>query len=240
MSGPRLRGVAVVVPVRNEERLLGPCLSALAVAVDNAVRAGIRCEVRVVLDACTDGSAEVAAAHRFPVLRSHAARVGVARSVGVADALASLTGVPLERLWVATTDADSCVPPNWLTHQRALSRRADVYVGTVRPDFADLTAAHRAEWLRTHIPGRPNGHVHGANLGMRASVYLAAGGFAPIAEHEDVDLVARSRALGAAVTASDRADVLTSGRTEGRTPGGYAGFLRLQADELAHEASADD
>jgi hypothetical protein len=76
------------------------------------------------------------------------------------------------------------------------------------------------------VPGEANGHVHGANLGVRASVYRSAGGFADLAEHEDIDLVARCRALGATTVASARADVLTSGRQVGRTPGGYAGYLR--------------
>jgi hypothetical protein len=77
------------------------------------------------------------------------------------------------------------------------------------------------------VPGRPNGHVHGANLGVRADAYLRAGGFATLPEHEDVDLVARLRADPRVdVRPSDAADVLTSGRTTGRTPGGYAGYLR--------------
>ena len=106
-------------------------------------------------------------------------------------------GTRVERVWIANTDADSRVPVDWLTHQLAVSRTADVCVGTVRPDFDDLSSIHRAHWMSTHTKGQPNGHVHGANLGVRASTYLDAGGFAPIREHEDVDLVARCRSLGA-------------------------------------------
>ena len=60
-------------------------------------------------------------------------------------------------------------------------------------------------------------------------------GVAPIREHEDVDLVARCRSLGAAA-ASDEAEVVTSGRFTGRTPGGYAGYLQRQALDLAGSA----
>ena len=235
MSRPGVGAMVVVVPVRDEAALLRGCLSSLATAIEVASRAGLRCEVRVVLDACTDGSGEVARAFGFPTLISAAGRVGAARALGVSDALRSLDDTRVERVWIANTDADSRVPSGWLTHQLALSRIADVCVGTVRPDFDDLSDMHRTHWLSTHTKGRPNGHVHGANLGVRASTYLDAGGFAPMGEHEDVDLVARCRSIGAVVVASDEAEVVTSGRFVGRTPGGYAGYLRRQGRELSAE-----
>ncbi len=67
--------------------------------------------------------------------------------------------------------------------------------------------------------------MHGANLGVRASAYREAGGFAPLALHEDVDLVARVKASGRPWVASDRVRVSTSGRTTGRVIGGFATFL---------------
>jgi glycosyltransferase involved in cell wall biosynthesis len=232
MMHERAEAMVVVIPVRDEQLLLAGALSALTVAVDTAARAGIRTEIRVVLDACTDASADVAAEFGFRTLVSTAGRVGAARATGISHALAALAGTPADRVWIANTDADSRVPPSWLTHFRAVSRVADICVGTVRPDFADLTPAQQEVWLRTHVRGEPNGNVHGANLGIRASTYLAAGGFAAIGEHEDVDLVARCRSEGAVIAASDRAEVITSGRLTGRTPGGYAGFLRRQVADL--------
>lgn len=237
MTRPHADVMVVVVPVRDEELLLEASLRALAAAVDAATAAGIRTEVRIVLDRCTDASADVAARAAFPTLSLTAGRVGAARAAGIDDALDALSGVPLERVWIANTDADSRVPAGWLTHFRDVSATADVCVGTVRPDFDDLGPAQRELWLRTHTRGRPNGHVHGANLGLSARTYLDAGGFAPLGEHEDVDLVARCRNLGAIVFASDDAEVVTSGRQTGRTPGGYAGYLRQQAAELARDAS---
>ncbi|PPF86713.1 hypothetical protein C5B96_04850 [Subtercola sp. Z020] len=130
-------------------------------------------------------------------------------------------------MWIANTDADSAVPPTWLLEQLALAEHgADVMIGTVRPDFADLTPQQVDAWLATHVPGAANGHVHGANLGLRASLYERAGRFQPLDEHEDVDLVGRLRALDARIVPSAAAEVLTSGRQAGRTPGGYAGYLR--------------
>ncbi|MEU1973504.1 glycosyltransferase [Microbacterium sp. NPDC019599] len=234
MTGRPVDVAAVVVPVHNEAELLDRCLTALTVAVETAARRGIRCQVQVVLDACTDASAAIAANHPFPTLVVSEATVGQARARGVQAALTAIGELPAERVWLANTDADSAVPPNWIVAQCDLAAEgADVFVGTVRPDFADLGRAHRHHWLHTHVRGAPNGHVHGASLGLRASVYRAAGGFDAIPEHEDVQLVARARALGAIVQASDEAEVLTSGRFVGRTPGGYAGYLREQARMLA-------
>lgn len=237
MSRRRADVVIVVVPVRDEEQLLEASLAALAAAVEAASHAGLRTEVRVVLDRCTDASARIAADFPFPTLTSDAGRVGAARALGVEHALGAMAGTSIDRIWIANTDADSRVPAGWLTHFRTISATADVCVGTVRPDFDDLSAAQRALWLRTHTTGEPNGNVHGANLGLSARAYLAAGGFAPLGEHEDVDLVARCRSRGAVVVASDEAEVLTSGRRAGRTPGGYAGYLRQQAADLALDAA---
>ncbi|WP_236686813.1 glycosyltransferase [Cellulomonas sp. FA1] len=220
--------VAVVVPVRDEELLLARCLASVRTARRALLeRGGCTVDVVVVLDACRDASADVVA--RFGsvrVLETAAGDVGAARAAGVRSALA-VRPVAAERTWLTCTDADSAVEPDWLLeHVRLADAGADVVVGTVHPDPADLTASQWDTWRATHEPGRPNGHVHGANLGVRASAYLAAGGFAPAPEHEDVDLVARLRATGARVVASDAVDVLTSGRAVGRTPGGYAGHLR--------------
>ena len=239
MKRPSVEAMVVVVPVRNEADLLERCLVALTSAVRTAEAAHLRCEVRIVLDACTDASEQIAARSGLPLLICDAARVGIARAVGIDDALRALDGVPADRVWIAGTDADSQVPTNWLAHQREVARVADVCLGTVRPDFDDLLPAQREQWLRTHPRGKPNGNVHGANLGVRARTYLDAGGFAPMGEHEDVDLVARCRRIGAVVVASDEAEVMTSGRVVGRTPGGYAGFLRRQASELVGDASGE-
>ncbi len=224
--GP-IEAVVVVVPVHDEAALLDACLNALTAAI---AAVDVPCEVRVVLDACTDESAAVAARHPYPILHVHARAVGEARATGIRDAIAAVASARTERVWIANTDADSAVPVNWLRVQLAeADAGADVVVGTVRPDFEDLSPAHRALWLETHTPGRPNGHTHGANLGVRASTYAAAGGFAAVGEHEDVQLVDGCRRIGAAIVACDRAEVITSGRFVGRTPGGYAGYLRQQA-----------
>jgi len=229
--------VAVVIPAHDEEELVGRCLTSVLDAASR-LPAHVTVDVVVVLDGCRDATATVVA--RFPGVRTVETRggnVGRARAAGVRAALAA-TRLPADRAWLACTDADSQVPACWLTEQvRLADAGADVVVGTVRPDPRDLLPHEEQAWRATRVPGRPNGHVHGANLGVRADVYRAAGGFSPQREHEDVALVAALRSAGAHVVATDVTDVLTSGRRVGRSPGGYAGFLAQRFPRTAVAAA---
>lgn len=224
--------VVVVVPINDEDVLLTRCLDSLARAIsDDSMDDRVRIEVVLVLDACTDDSADITRAFPFDVLVVDYNNVGMARSAGIQHALQKLESLDPACTWIANTDADSAVPRNWLSHQLALAGSGtDVMIGTVRPDPRDLTPQQQARWDSTHIPGVANGHVHGANLGCRADAYLAVGGFLPLVEHEDVGLVEQLRLVSTKFTATDACWVLTSGRLVGRTAGGYAGYLR---DNLA-------
>lgn len=209
--------IGVVIPARDEEQLIGRCLESV---LASAQFVDARVDIVVAADGCLDATSAIA--RRYPgvrVIELESSNVGAAR--------AAAASVALRRgaTWLASTDADSVVPPQWLARHARWQREGwDVVVGTVRPDFDDLEPLQRSAWLESHVPGRPNGHVHGANLGLRASVYRSSGGFSALPEHEDVELVAR---LGSArVLSSDAAEVVTSGRQFGRTPGGYARFLR--------------
>ena len=76
-------------------------------------------------------------------------------------------------------------------------------------------------------------HVHGANLGMRASTYARLGGFAPLALHEDADIVQRARRdRSVQVVATDRLRVGTSVRTAARCVGGFADYLAHLESEV--------
>lgn len=237
-AGPAddLAAVAVVIPVHNEDALLTDCLAALSAALAHTGRTHphVRLCPVVVLDACTDASEDIARSWPLRTLRIDARNVGTARRAGVSDALAALGDVSASAIWICTTDGDSTVPVTWLSHQLELrAAGADVALGTVRPDFADLTAEHAAHWVATHPRGYPAGNVHGANLGLRADIYTAVGGFADLDQHEDVELVRAARDLGARVVATDENEVVTSGRFWGRTPGGYAAFVRATHERIA-------
>ena len=231
--------VVIVVPVRDEEVLLPRCLTALTTAID-ALGALPETErprvcVLLVLDRCTDRSARVAARWAdFSCRAIDAGAVGAARRDGIGQALGPLlrsrtdAAASASQVWIATTDADSAVPPNWLVTQLAFARNGtELVLGTVQPDD-DLAAHELLRWEALHTIGEGHPHVHGANLGVRADRYLDAGEFAPVDRDEDVLLVAALRSLGVNEARTALIPVLTSGRRVGRSPAGFAGYLRDQ------------
>lgn len=142
--------IGVVVPAHQEEALLGACLASVAVA---AARVDVGVLVVVALDACTDASAEIARAAGAETVAVQARCVGVARAAGAARVLAA------GARWVASTDADSIVAPDWLEvqlgHASGAGARADAVCGLVR--VADWVAASRARaprFRRGLPPGR--------------------------------------------------------------------------------------
>ncbi|MEU7632854.1 glycosyltransferase [Nocardia sp. NPDC049220] len=219
--------VAVVVPVHNEEALLSRCLWSLQCA---AHMVPIPVRVIVVLDSCVDGSARLVPAS-MAIVRVDAGNVGVARAAGFAFAAEQYGLAGAEHLWYATTDADSSVPTRWLAKQLSHAVIADVTVGTVAVQWRERTAAVRAEYERRYhrIARDSPRHVHGANLGFRATWYHRVGGFAPVRVDEDIDLVARLEAAGARVLWHDSA-VRTSDRHDNRVTGGFEGYLTDLAD----------
>lgn len=216
--------VAVVIPARNEERTVAAAVHAARTAALN-LPPGLTVDVVVVADACSDGTGEAALAAGAHVLIATEANVGAARALGCAWALDRADD---ERVtWLACTDADSVVPPHWLLrHLGAAAAGADLVLGTVTLTRAD--AARQRRWLRDYRRhrasgrGSGHGHVHGANLGVRGSVYAAAGGFRDLSLHEDVDLVERLGSTGVVPTWIDDVAVTTSARHQSRVVGGVA------------------
>ncbi len=62
--------IGILIPVHNEEQLLDLCLETIKQAAEHPDLKGERVEVLVVLDSCTDSSADIARAHGVMVLRS--------------------------------------------------------------------------------------------------------------------------------------------------------------------------
>lgn len=221
----------VVIPANDEETLLPACLSALDIAIRTAraaPRAAARIRVVVVLDDCVDGSGLIAA--EWPGIESLEVgfrNVGAARAAGVEYAIETSTTIDHRRIWIANTDADSRVPADWIVHQLTAARNGiGLIVGNVVPNPRDITAGQLAEWERRHAAPRQGPHVYGANLGVRADTYIDAGGFANLSTGEDVSLVERLTAIGTAVAVSVDFPVLTSARTAGRAPRGFADYVR--------------
>lgn len=225
-----VRAIAVIVPAHNEADLLGPCLASIHRALDHPAVRGIRSCVVVTLDSCTDGSDRIAERALRPtdaLVAIEARNVGVARSVGVAHALRVLD-VDVDGVWIANTDADTVVPSHWLARQVSRARTVDAVAGVVRvADWSSRSLeirdafdrGYQGTWLRRHR------HVHGANLGVRASAYASVGGFGDHRCSEDHALWNALRAHGHALRASRRVWVTTSARRIGRAPGGFADTL---------------
>jgi cellulose synthase/poly-beta-1,6-N-acetylglucosamine synthase-like glycosyltransferase len=219
-----IRSVAVIVPAHNEEDLLPGCLAALEVA---AARSPVRVRTIVVLDACEDASERICRKRRVEVALSEGRNVGLARSIG--SALALSKEACLRRVWLAHTDADTRVGPDWLVDQIELANGgADVVLGVVR--LADVSAdehrAFRSAYLRRIRADGTHDHIHGANLGVRASAYRQAGGFPSEVAHEDRVLVRRLQALpGVNLVRDVHLSVDTSSRLAGRCQEGFAATL---------------
>ncbi|KQX61773.1 HAD-IIB family hydrolase [Angustibacter sp. Root456] len=178
MSARPVTAVAVVVPARDEEELLPGCLEAVSLA---AQRICLPVVVVVVLDRCHDRTADVVAARpELIAVECDAGVVGTARAMGVSAALRHLHQHDLDGVWIACTDADSRVPVDWLEHQLKLADDGvDLVLGTVDLAGDELPPATAARWWRDYnrlVDEAAHAHVHGANVGVRASVYVAAGG----------------------------------------------------------------
>ena len=238
--------LGVVVPARDEEELLPGCLAALQAAVADPRRSGIPVRLVVVADGCTDDTAAIARAAGVVVLsggRPGSGNVGAARDAGVrwllADAAAA--GVPPERLWVATTDADSVVPEDWVVlHETAAASGVDAVVGTVAvrdwtghgPQVAEAFQAAYSAW-QAGGPAAVHPHVHGAHLGVRGSAYLACGGFPAVPVSEDVALVRALEQSGATILRTPASPVLTSARRVPRARGGFGDDIDRLASDLS-------
>jgi glycosyltransferase involved in cell wall biosynthesis len=230
-----IESVGVVVPARDEELLLPGCLEALGRARTALwSRFPVRVHVVVVLDRCSDGSAD--AVTRLPgavAVSIDAGNVGRARAAG-ADLLTRLEhGTRPSRVWLATTDADSVVPEDWLERQVELARSGAIaVVGTVAvTDWSGHQPEVREHWTASYVAQDRHPHVHGANLGCTLEAYHRAGGFRPLAGDEDVALVAALGTQGVVRTAA--IPVRTSSRVAPRAAGGFGDHLRRLEESLA-------
>jgi len=231
LSAAEVQRVGVVVPAKNEAGLILDCLDALAIA---AAAVAVPVAVAVVLDDCTDATPDLVAegAARLGLdlhtREIRASSVGTARQLGMTATLARL-GVA--GTWLATTDADSVVPADWLTRQlRYAQAGANVVAGTVGvKDWSERPAGvcRLAEGAYRNPDRR---HVHGANLGVRAESYLGVGGFTAVDRDEDVALVAALAHAGEPIVWADDLAVTTSSRRVARASAGFATYLdRLEA-----------
>jgi hypothetical protein len=234
--------VGIVVPAHDEEDLLPACLAALRDAGRAAAaQRGVSVRIVVAADACSDRTAALARRAGATVVEIAARNVGVARAAGLRELLRRDWPAPAgpgsapagpgsapAGLWLATTDADSVVPPNWLTEQlRYADQGWEVIVGTVAvADWTGHAPATAIEFDRQYGVWRGwHPHVHGANLGFTAPAYLTAGGFRALRTAEDHALVSAMHAQGRRVLRPPDLRVVTSARRHYRAPDGFGQLL---------------
>jgi glycosyltransferase involved in cell wall biosynthesis len=226
--GRRTTAVGVVIPIHNEEELLGRALSALDVAL-GAVPATIDHRVALVLDSCSDTSQDIArrwaAENSALLVYCEETNVGAARRAGCAALLEWWRLRPRHQVWLATTDADSRVPRQWLSAQVAAREAgADLWTGRVAvKDWSHGQAGTAERW--TALYAREIAPIHGTSMGISAQLYVDIGGFAPLATGEDRDIYSRAISSGAVPHHDSTVDVVTSSRSTARAPLGFAHAL---------------
>lgn len=199
--------ISVVIPAYNEADWLPKSLTALRKQV-----AAPNFELIVVDNASTDTTSEVAKKFGARLISEPRRGVAQARETGFRAAQGEI---------IATTDADTLVPPNWLarisdyfeTHPEVIA-----IGGPVKYDFSDPNlqkAVNRVipilhELDRRFHDGQP--HFVGANFAVRRDAFWRVGGFrTDLKIGEDIDLAHRLKNYGRleflsdlVVTTSDR------------------------------------
>lgn len=230
--------IAVLIPARNEEELLPRCLESVLRAAEQ-VPPDVSVNIVVVVDASTDATLEVASAllgKQGQILVTDAGCVGTARSMAAQAAIASYEGL-YRNCWLANTDADCVVPRSWLLDQLHLAQAgAHAIAGTIDvDDFSEHLPGVERLFRESYMfhPDGTHPHVHGANMGVRADVYLQVGGWSAKRTAEDHDLWNRISLRGFHKQAVAKLRVMTSGRRVGRAPLGFAGALSAHNEAAA-------
>ena len=240
-QGATIREALVAVPARNEQGSIAACIRSVDVA---ARESGVRTLVVVAADSCDDETllaalttdTSFATCH---VIQGRWGRPGAARAAAVASGLAQMSR-PVTGCWIANTDADCTVPPDWLARQMSLSGHFDAVAGVMDLDDSNASSDLVARFAHAYdLGGHSHAHVHAANLGLRGTVYESIGGWCRRTEvGEDHDLWGRVRRAGFRTLHSTEVRVTTSARLESRVEGGFATDLRgLAAASVAESAA---
>ncbi|GAA5630112.1 hypothetical protein Acal02_00709 [Acinetobacter calcoaceticus] len=210
--------IGIVIPAHNEEQHLSACLQSIQQAVQ--LMGHEQVEILVVLDSCTDQSHAIVESHQVNWIECNYACVGKARDLGIRHLIQQ--GVT----WVACTDADTIVDPDWLLCQMH-HQPTDAICGIVVLDNINhLSAPQQQKYLAHYQDSMGHQHIHGANLSFSVDAYLQAGGFEPIPCHEDVSLIQKFMTQCSKITWSNLVRVTTSSRLNGRAPQGLSHFLK--------------
>jgi glycosyltransferase involved in cell wall biosynthesis len=218
--------ISVVIPAYNEARYIGDCLEALCAQTYPPQQF----EIIVADNGSSDDTVRLARAYGARVVTELKKGVALARQRGFQEARGSL---------IASTDADTRVPPWWLERIAVDFAREQALGGVCGPVyFADgrlherLIMRYPVTWamsLFNHL-----GHTlwGGSNFAVRAEVFWQVGGFSGFDNAglagEDIYLAQQLRRI-TRLLFDPRLAVYTSSR---RTREGYANFLRRTTTTL--------
>ena len=175
--------IGIVIPAHNEERYISQCLESVLLAVEHPSLKDQLVEILVVLDDCSDSTEAMVAAMGVQSIGVSFQNVGKTRAVGTEQLLKA------GGRWLAFTDADTVVPPDWLARQ--IEFDADAVCGTVGVDsWREYGERVRAQYLALYQFIENYRHIHGTNLGLSVQAYQNARGFKYLMAHQDVQLVA--------------------------------------------------
>lgn len=230
--------MSVLIPARNEEAFLPRCLQS-TMAACLILPTHVTFDIVVAVDCSTDRTREIAERmlrNKGAVVTTNVGMVGEVRAIAASVALERYRG-PVNRCWLANTDADCSVPETWLIDQLSIAMRGiEAVAGTINVDsFREHRPGMEQRFRATYLihPDGSHPHVHGANLGVRADAYLRAGGWGVLATAEDHDLWNRLLRVGSRRISLGRVRVITSGRRVGRAPHGFAETLAAHNEALA-------
>jgi len=210
--------ISVVIPAFNEQGYIVRCLESLK----NQDYAG-DFEVIVVDSQCTDGTVSIARKMGARVISQGERGIARARQCGFVAARGEI---------IASTDADTLLPEDWLSRIDCLFAREPQAVAVAGHFLLSDGPLPVRFWLKVSlllmpfitwlIPGLWN--FSGTNFAVRASVFNRLGGFNTELEFgEDVDLCRRLRQEGKVVFEPGLL-VRTSGRS---FRGDWLGFKHL-------------
>jgi glycosyltransferase involved in cell wall biosynthesis len=206
--------ISFVVPAYNEEKHLGPALTAILAEIDQT---GCVAEVIVVNNASTDGTGALAASFpRVIVVDEPVKGLVQARKAGFQHATGRL---------IANVDADTIVTRGWLARVLAEFADDEELVALSGPYiYYDVSKKARACVRAFYVMGygfyvlnrfvlRVGSMLQGGNFVVRREALEEIGGYNPLFSFygEDTDLARRLHAVGA-VKFTFRLPALSSGR----------------------------
>ncbi|WP_407521390.1 glycosyltransferase [Methylobacterium oryzisoli] len=252
---PSTLTAVIAVPVRNEAERIGPCLDAFA-GQDGLGTGGLG--VVLFLNNCTDDTARVVAARapdlpfRLRVIERDCAgaTAGWARREAMEAAAGWLEEEGAAGGIILTTDADCLAPADWVARNlAALAAGVEAVAGRIALDPVDaarlpaslhargrLEGAYEALLVELeacidplpHDPWPRHWTTSGATLAVRLAAYRQVGGMPPLAVGEDRAFVSSLLSSDVRVRHDPGVLMVTSGRLDGRAPGGAADTMRLR------------